>query len=284
MKIFAKRKRTLEGAADPGIAETKTDPDAAIQEILKQDPSTWNAKQRRLVKRFEERTQSSVISLPVAGTATETIESPVKVDASPPNVAQDAVAAPADGGSNAALHPESNSLATDPDAKVPSKNIGAMLVDAELQGILDQLNSKQRRTLVRQLERGGQVEAVRLEATRWLQEGAAQELPAVVEAPAVEAPEPPRKKPRLRRPTVDPSLLTPEERLRRDEQRRRQQVAAAARQTSPSHLHPLNSERRRANRRKPKWEAPPRRSTSSRPPNEHDASGYHLRKIIKAER
>jgi hypothetical protein len=306
MKIFAKRKRKAEGAVDSVITETKTEPDPVVQEILKQDPSTWNAKQRRLVKRYEERTKS------VASLTGATIESQSNVDLALNETAavQDAVDAP-DGGAeaddldetkqhddqvrpsegsdenNAEKHAESDSRATEQEAVPNQSNTGPIQIDAELQGVLDQLNSKQRRKLVRQLERGGNIEEVRLEASRLLEEGEAKELPSPkVGTPA--EPEPPLKKARTRRPVVDPNTLTPEERLRREEQRRMQQAATEARQKEISttgtvqHKHPLNSERRRANRRKPKWE--PKSLSTARSPNEHDSSGYHMRRITKAER
>ena len=111
--------------------------------------------------------------------------------------------------------------------------------------------------------------------------------------------QPPKKKRRKGGAVVDLTKLSPEERMRREEQKRLQQEAAKAREVdragiismsttatsgvstgkSKQHKHPLNSERRRANRRKPKWEPKSSSSAHAAPPNEHDSSGYHMRKI-----
>ena len=73
------------------------------------------------------------------------------------------------------------------------------------------------------------------------------------------------------------STLPPEERLRREEQRRLQKEAAERRargeHVTPGHKRPLNSERRRANRRKPKW-----KKSNPEFKNEHHSSGYMVRK------
>lgn len=85
---------------------------------------------------------------------------------------------------------------------------------------------------------------------------------------------PPKKKPKKKKANSpeDLSSLAPEERLRREEQRRLQKEAAERKQkqhpvsTLRQHRHPLNSERRRANRRKPKWAKKPRPLSSSKTP------------------
>ena len=146
--------------------------------------------------------------------------------------------------------------------------------------MLDKLNSKQRRTLVRALERKEKdLETVRSEAKSLLGLDSGKESKTT----ETSAESPPKK--RKRSQSADTSRLPPEERLRREEQRRLQKEAAEARANGTTgtasmkkkHKHPLNSERRRANRRKPKWEA-------GRPAiNEHDSSGYHMRKIKGAE-
>lgn len=194
-------------------------------------------------------------------------------------------------------------------------------IDTALQATLDQLNSKQRRKLVRTLERGeATVDAIRIEAARQLAENnlaaiaaSGSAIPNGVSdsksdtAAATTADDTTSKK--RRRPgnesdasnnnkdddddddKIDSqwSHLPPVERMRRQEQRRMQQEAAAARAAAAAgggvnsgqpnkktkvFAHALNSERRRANRRKPKWE-----TKNNTNPNEHDLSGYHMRKI-----
>jgi hypothetical protein len=52
MKIFAKRTKV----AAPAAAESKLfQSDKIVEELLQNDPSTWNAKQRRMIKRYQER-------------------------------------------------------------------------------------------------------------------------------------------------------------------------------------------------------------------------------------
>ena len=141
--------------------------------------------------------------------------------------------------------------------------------------MLDKLNSKQRRKLVRSLERKEMdVETVRSEAKSLLG------LDGDEKKDTSEVAEPPKKK-RKRGNNTDESQVSAEERLRREEQRRLQKEAAEARvnggeTVTHKHKHPLNSERRRANRRKPKWES--RRPAT----NEHNSSGFHMRKIISS--
>ena len=66
MKIFAKRTRT---AVDPETveklrkqqdAQKELEADKTVQELLKLDPSELNSKQRRLIKRFKERSNKSI--------------------------------------------------------------------------------------------------------------------------------------------------------------------------------------------------------------------------------
>jgi hypothetical protein len=147
--------------------------------------------------------------------------------------------------------------------------------------LLEGLNSKQRRKLMRRLEREGTgiLEEVHNEALRLAIEN---------KSDAVSADQSDTKQDKGQSVTPsssgekrkrDWSDLSPEERLRREEQRRKQKEAAERRAKEGnvnSKRHPLNSERRRANRRKPKWE---RKQLVEK---EHDTSGYHMRKITKA--
>jgi hypothetical protein len=67
MKIFAKRKRKtvdLEGPSTEAKNEKAVvdrvlfQSDKLVEELLKKDPTTWNAKERRMVKRYQDRPKS----------------------------------------------------------------------------------------------------------------------------------------------------------------------------------------------------------------------------------
>ena len=106
----------------------------------------------------------------------------------------------------------------------------------------DKINSKNKRKLTRQWERDRDAEVVHQEALKLLEE-----MKPAASPPKVEEQKNSKKL------KADWNHLTPEERLRREEQRRLQQEAAKRREQGvvlggQQHKHPLNSERRRANR------------------------------------
>jgi hypothetical protein len=75
------------------------------------------------------------------------------------------------------------------------------------------------------------------------------------------------------------SKLTSDERIWREEQKRLQKEAAERRDTGDTnskHNHPLNSERRRANRRKPAFTKRNNRGAG----NEHNSSGFQMRQAV----
>eukprot|EP00547_Thalassionema_nitzschioides_P008680 CAMPEP_0194229992 /NCGR_PEP_ID=MMETSP0156-20130528/44179_1 /TAXON_ID=33649 /ORGANISM="Thalassionema nitzschioides, Strain L26-B" /LENGTH=433 /DNA_ID=CAMNT_0038962561 /DNA_START=38 /DNA_END=1336 /DNA_ORIENTATION=+ len=124
--------------------------------------------------------------------------------------------------------------------------------EQKVRKLLDKLNSKSKRKLTRQLEREGSasLKSIYDEASRLIQE--------LKESSIIEDKEGDKSKKRKRSKSADWSSLPAEERLRREEQRRSQKEAAERRaregdQPNKKYKHPLNSERRRANRRKPKW-------------------------------
>jgi hypothetical protein len=292
MNIFAKRKRKLPPPEESVPEEDKTfQSDDVVEELLKKDPSTWNAKQRRLVKRYKDRgpqpekqtkqsenDQCGPESLSeVSRNAVTLLEDDAREDKLVKDEEQaEEVESGASTTAKTSLVDEAKHVNSAKQQDAHKESMAELHMDADLKEILDNLNSKQRRKLVRLLERDGDVEAVRAEAKLQLTQYEEDNKPAET------LPEPPTKKARKRGKSMDPSTLTPEERMRREEQRRLQQEAAKARVAGAvsldgkPHKHPLNSERRRANRRKPKWE--PKQSHHA-PPNEHDLSGYHMRKI-----
>jgi hypothetical protein len=266
MNIFAKRKRKLPPPEELVAEEDKTfQSDDVVEELLKKDPSTWNAKQRRLVKRYKDRG-------PQPAKQTKQLEndecSPEPLSEDSRNVVasfeddtrEDELVKDEEQAGGASI-PQSESGAStttktslgdeakhiDPESKQDdhkeSMERTELHMDADLKEILDKLNSKQRRKLVRVLERDGNVEAVRAEAKLQLTQNEEDNKPLET------LPEPPTKKARKRGSSVDPSALTPEERMRREEQRRLQQEAAKARVAGIAsvdgkpHKHPLNSER-----------------------------------------
>ena len=176
--------------------------------------------------------------------------------------------------------------------------------------LLNQLNSKQKRTLTRKLHRSGMVSLndVQEEARNLLALGSSstncQSTTAATpsattvastrsSSDTVSPPSTTPMKKKRKGATSDWSHLPTEERLRREDQRRKQKDAAERRRlgvknisTSHNrHRHPLNSERRRANRRKPKWNKKNKTTTMSSSPTslsplkqEHHTSGYHMRR------
>lgn len=173
---------------------------------------------------------------------------------------------------------EDEPVQSDPTSK-PKVSADANATD--LTEILERLDSKNRRKLRRKLDRGeASAEDIRKEAMAILEppkesgnDKGSGKRDADETVPAEDA----HKKGQKRR-KVDWSTLPPEERMRREEQRRIQQEVAARRAAgempSAKHSHPLNSERRRANRRKPKWEKPKNKPVG----NDHDTSGFRMRK------
>ena len=173
--------------------------------------------------------------------------------------------------------PEKEESETSPDLE---SSIPEAAIDSEedrkafLDKLVADLNSKERRKLTRKLERKeATLEQVIEEAQKLVHE---KQQPSVdndketssdkstnnkrpAQSEQTDSADKSTSKSRpahKRRRKTDWSDLPPEERLRREEQRRLQKEAAERRERgedSSSHKHPLNSERRRANRRKPKW-------------------------------
>lgn len=314
MKIFAKRTRTVVDAEtalrlrDEQAAAEEREGEKAVQELLKLDPSTLNSKQRRMVKRYKERDEPEQNASLKGTKNNEASESETK---SSHEVNEEAVDDTNDNNAealnqdtkekesdlkevvqNQVIQDKVNEHSSDADAVVESKPVAETDLDEEsVKTLLEGLNSKQRRKLMRRLEREGNsaLGAVQKEALRLLEGNKAEQASAdysdkkgaKVQSETLSSTE--TKSDTLssseRKRKRDWSHLTPDERLRREEQRQKQKEATEQRAkggNSNAKRHPLNSERRRANRRKPKWE---RKHLAE---NEHDTSGYHMRKITKA--
>jgi hypothetical protein len=332
MKLFGKRKRKEDS--------NSSSKDDVVMELLKKEPSTWNAKQRRLIKRYQDRNKNNDDESPVHSAVVSESEKqaskeqtnatvalsanvlPVDVVTSTPAESKDqnesssssssddddvylsSTTASKDEQVEKTRDNESEQVAVIQDSKyeqimvdkeaahpieVPATG-GLKTVGPELQTLLEKLNSKQRRKLSRSIERGESTEEqVQREANELLLQNESQQgATIVVDANASDGatnPSPASKKRRRNTVNDKQQQITPEERLRRTEQRRLQQEAAERRlkaqqdTTAASvsqHTHPLNSERRRANRRKPKFKK------KAAPGNEHHSSGFDIRKATKA--
>lgn len=279
-------------------AEKEKETEKRLQELLQKDVKALNAKERRLVRRYHERRaeekpeveksieSSSSFQDHEKGNENKSgknggdipkAELSAKNGFSTGNDALDQKVEPtveekkiSEGGKVDDNAVEKNSAKFD---KYEKKGF------EDLEELLQKLNSKQKRKLTRELEQTGNVEGIREKLHELLElkesEYAApqdesnkkrsvsicDETTALLESAGKH---PLSKK---RRKMVTGNDLSAEERLRREEQRRLQKEAAERRASGGdnpagnSHRHPLNSERRRANRRKPKWV--PRKQLSS---------------------
>lgn len=265
MKLFATRKR--KSSIEPEEPRKVFQSDPVVEELLKQDPASWNAKQRRMIQRYQERNAGAVKDA--------TTEPQPNVEATSDSVDQEQVNSNDDVSENDVKDEKDETGEEKPKETVPSNsnenNCDNNKNDEELNKLLEKLSSKQRRTLSRLLERTGDAAAVKVEALKMLEE---KEPAKSDNNEPVVTDEPPSK--RRRRRSANWDDLSPEERMRREEQKRLQKEAAERRargETSNQHRHPLNSERRRANRRKPKFD-----KKKTKPSNEHNTSGFSVRK------
>ena len=270
-----------------------------IDALLAMDPSKLNSKQRRLVRRHEERSGKSQ-NQTETNKKTETIETCV---------------ADEDEGTSGASSSEqlgvTDSVGRDDNAanETVEKDVSkdseepmAVLETSEILKKLDGLNSKERRKLLRQLKRQGIDESVVLAAEEQAKKVASRNEKESAAAPnqvntekarskrrpddspqpeAAESDSKPKRRRRRGR-KVDLDSLTPEERARREEQRRMQIEAAERRAKGlvDPNRPPLNSERRRANRRKPGPSAiiAMQKREQARQRGKFNAYGYHMRK------
>lgn len=381
MKIFAtrkKRKSSSSSATTTKRTVNKSDPIA--EELLKKDSSEWNAKERRMIKRYRDRNvnESSVEGTDIPIIADEKNEKEEGDTTSEENNGQrgkdikeqemkktdDGEKSNDDYDSNTDAGDESDNSDTDDDdsdniiddevsevskeqkfeiEKVEQKNNddtahqlpkvedasllennventkidvdatmgkynddndddGKVNTDHEIWSLLDKLNSKQKRTYSRKLNRMGQsvLDEVEKEVKKILDDTIQENLKRdQTEATGTDnnsnkevstenqkenitdSLQPKKKK---QKKGADWSSLPADERLRREEQRTKQQEAAERRargeaNIAPGHKRPLNSERRRANRRKPKW-------VNKSPigvKQEHNSSGFGHRKFVRQE-
>lgn len=313
MKIFAKRKRkdSTKGGNDSQGERTSFASDPIVEELLKKDPSEWNSKEKRMVKRYQQRQAEAGIDITPQLNAKYALEEvnvsadneTSKEDSSPGNLSEEeeessdeesaeeeekAIEKQDDGGDNDEKSPKDENRGADSleIQKQVGESNGVELDDKidpshEIFKLLEKLNSKMKRTLSRKLEREGPtvLEDVRNEATRLLgnneDSSSKKRGSEALENEGGDDSKGSSKK--KKKSKVDWSALSPEERLRREEQRKLQKEAAERRakgEDSDGHKHPLNSERRRANRRKPKW----KNTFNIEDKKNHNASGFLARR------
>ncbi len=311
MKIFAKRKKVVDStSAESTDAKAKIfESDKIVEELLQQ--KEWNARQRRMIKRYQERKATeqndsgidNVNDVTIVGNFPDQ-EEEAKQDAEDKKRATvDAVDS-----DDIALAVETGTKQINPDqtedsdvkqaesekaTEVADNHATKISEDTDIDELLQLLNSKQRRLLSRRLEREGTgiLEEIRREVLTLLEQKNAVEEDEKVAAESASKNKKAEKKESKtqadkvkskKRKQPDWSSLSSDERLRREEQRRLQQEAADRKNdeaANGSHRHPLNSERRRANRRKPKWTQ--RKVDTPTPKTTHNASGFHIRKKQK---
>jgi hypothetical protein len=246
-----------------------------IGTLLAMDPSSLNAKQRRLVRRHRERegVDDGTDDAAAIGAGASSNDELCVDDK--PEIRTEAAKS-----NETRKHENDGGVIPPTDASNDQSTDASDVNINEILAKLEGLNSKDRRKFLRQLKMssGGAIDegviaaaeetALRV-AERNEREAAAnaatEKATAVKKLPRkkngderrndslADHTTEPKKKRRKKGPAVDVSALSPEERTRREEQRAMQREAAerrAAGSVDPDR-HPLNSERRRANRRKP---------------------------------
>lgn len=296
MKIFAKRKKkdvtkTVDTTATTSTPRTNFSSDPVVEELLLKDPSEWNSKQKRMVKRYQKRKaqedksnedeNASIIDdkYKEENHQAQTNEGREEADTPKDRNNVDEISNDVEQLSNDAGNKEMSSESAS-SASIPTET-DKVERSHEIWKQLEQLNSKMKRTLSRKLDREGlsALSEVQNEANRLLgnTEDKSGSTNIKREASLVEM-ESTGKSKKKRKKEVDWSTLPPEERLRREEQRRLQKEAAQRRargeDSSGVYKHPLNSERRRANRRKPKW----KNTFKIEERKNHNASGFLARR------
>ena len=240
-------------------------PTHSIEELKALDPATLNAKQRRLLKRSQERDSSEIEieeqKLNEKGKDDKNEKNNNENSAKQERVVEDK-------SSNDVRTDESTcEVQIEPSTETTLTESTDGLTEEQVK-MLEGLNSKERRKLKRQFERE------QLDSN--VSTGSQNDI--------INASEAPKKKSKK---VKDFSHLPPAERERREKQREMQRLAAEQRAngdaTNKLHAHPLNSERRRANRRKPgktvkmammRQEAKERRIGMA----QYNAYGYNMRK------
>lgn len=264
-----------------------------IDLLLKMDFSTLNSKQRRLVKRHKAREGNL-----------EGNQEAEEIKPSTGNNEQNSSSTSEEEDIEQHIEGEDKCVTNDMSKAADINTTKSSMDISEIVKKLDGLNSKERRKFLRQLKSDGQdideqVLAAAQDEAKKVAERNEKEANSTSstkgasdssEGKRKDSSEPsasnnetskPKKK-RRKKNAVNLEDLPPEERARREEQRRMQKEAAERRAAGlvDPNRHPLNSERRRANRRKPGKAAQIAQAKKERMADggKFNAVGYQMRK------
>ena len=252
-----------------------------METLLKMDYEQLNSKQRRLVRRYKERSGDDV----AAADAEKTVDADNSADVGSELVEKENKEAN-NVGTNETMQKTVEIKPSQSDKTEPDKSTAMNTDEKELLAKLEGLNSKQRRQFLRQLRNDNpnniDIEKLEEEAKRIAERNIqdSKDTERQSQTPKKEEPKQVDSKPsssnKKKKKPKDLSHLTPEEIARREKQRQMQIEAAERRargeDLNHGHRHPLNSERRRANRRKPA------RKSQSNVRKEFNSVGYQMRK------
>ena len=270
--------------------------------LLDMEPSKLNSKQRRLVKRHRQREGGTDNNDAKASSGEEKPGDLTEKDGAAKNI------------NKTKPSPQSKDMETTPNNDKKAEPATVSKKASEILAKLEGLNSKDRRKLLRQLRRDnpddendidgvekGLIAAAEEEARRVADrnrslaedhdgqtKGGTKEVAnsnkrkANDAEIATETTTPKKKNTRKKKNAVNLEDLPPDERKRREEQRKMQQEAAERREKGlvDPNRHPLNSERRRANRRKPSRAAliAMEKKAKIAEKGQYNAVGYQMRR------
>lgn len=273
--------------------KSSSDGNPDIEKLLAMDPSTLNSKQKRILRRYHEREGFNEGEEKVQKNE---VENPQEITASsvaskePPK------------SKHSQLDNENQAESTSDENNKSTSKIEMDEIEKKLHG----LNSKERRKFLRELalddsehsrmvlEKAQEIAkkiAEENEAKHTTSKDDIKNQPAIVNEKQSERKDPvttPDDKStstkKRKRKLADFSDLSPEERERREKQRQMQQEARIRRENGEEDMsrHPLNSERRRANRRKPGKTGKiaqfvKEKKQKQQALNEYNAGGYYIR-------
>ena len=248
------------------------DADEEVQRLLAMEPSELNSKQRRILKRYRARSNISDEVFAEEADNNRDVETKAAKDTAKPDEEKEPEVKPEQNSGEQSSEKEGGTEPPKDNDDETNEDEGAADDGKSLAEQLKGLNSKERRKLLRKLRRD---DPEKIAESGALAE-AEDEAKKIAEQNRKEQEEQSKKRKREvdeeknatngngdqqagtekkkgKKSKVDWSTLTPEERARREKQREMQQEAKRRREAGEvdETRHPLNSERRRANRRKP---------------------------------
>ena len=248
------------------------DADEEVQRLLAMNPSELNSKQRRILKRY--RARNNISDEAEEADNNRDVETKAAKDIAKPDEEKEPEVKPEQNSGEQYSEKEGGTDSTKDNDDKTTEDEGAADDGKSLAEQLKGLNSKERRKLLRKLRRddpeksaeGGALAEAEDEAKK-IAEQNRKEQEEQSKKRKREVDEEKKKnnangngdqqagteKKKGKKSKVDWSTLPPEERARREKQREMQQEAKRRREAGEvdETRHPLNSERRRANRRKP---------------------------------